>query len=420
MPLSIVRGVRLLHTSDWHLGRLMDKASLLDEQAAAIDRMVDIARDQQVDLVVISGDLYDRAIPPAPAVELFSDALSRLRDTGARVVAISGNHDSAARVGFADQLLARTGVTVRADVRRASEPVIITSRSGDEALVVFPIPYLDPLSVAPLLPEGSDAGADAGAGETGEGAPSSSGRRPGHVQVLDWALGRARAKLGAANIAGLPSVVVAHAFVTNTTTPAQVSASERELSIGGTDRVHTSLFDGFDYVALGHLHGQQSWDDGRVAYSGTPLPYSFSEQHHTKGVRIVDLAADGSRSVTSIALGVGRPLCTLTGTLEELLADPAHAAAEAARVRAVLTDAVLPSQAMARLRQRFAHASELVHQPQLGPAAPGPTLSPTRVRNASPYELTVQFVTEQLGDAPDADDDALLREAVLAATGATS
>jgi exonuclease SbcD len=386
----------------------MDKASLLDEQAAAIDRMVDIARDQAVDLVVISGDLYDRAIPPAPAVELFSEALWRLRDTGAQVVAISGNHDSAARVGFADQLLARTGVTVRADVRRASEPVIVTSRGGDEALVVFPIPYLDPLSVAPLLPEGDRADEAAAA------------RRPGHVQVLDWALGRARAQLGTAPLAGLPSVVVAHAFATNTTTPAQESASERELSIGGTDRVHTSLFDGFDYVALGHLHGQQAWDDGRVAYSGTPLPYSFSEQHHTKAVRIVDVAADGSRTVNSIALGVGRPLCTLTGTLEELLREPAHGPAEAARVRAVLTDAVLPSQAMARLRQRFPHASELVHQPERGPAAPGPSLSPTRVRNASPYELTVQFVTEQLGETPDAQDDALLTEAVLAASGATS
>ncbi len=409
MSLPIVRGVRLLHTSDWHLGRLMDKASLLDEQAAAIDRTVEIARAAQVELVVISGDLYDRAIPPAPAVELFGEALWRLRDTGAQVVAISGNHDSASRVGFADQLLARTGVTVRADVRRAAEPVIVPSAEGG-AVAVYPIPYLDPLSVAPLLPPAQEP-AD---GAIDGAAPSS---RPGHVQVLDWALARARAHRTSAQGAGLRSVVVAHAFVTNTATPAAVSTSERELSIGGADQVETQLFDGFDYVALGHLHGPQSWDGGRVAYSGTPLPYSFSEEHHTKGVRLVHLDADGGCSTEHVPLGVGRALRTLTGTLEQLLTDAAHTGAEAARVRAVLTDPVLPSQAMAQLRRRFPHASELVHQPSTAPSPSGPALSSTRVREATPYELTVEFVTEQFGEQPDPAEDELLRAAVLAATG---
>ncbi|MHB1139410.1 MAG: exonuclease SbcCD subunit D [Microthrixaceae bacterium] len=399
--------MRLLHTSDWHLGRLMDKASLLDEQAAAIDRTVEIARDEQVDLVVISGDLYDRAIPPAPAVELFGESLSRLRDTGAHVVAISGNHDSTSRVGFADQLLARAGVTVRADVRRAADPVLVTPRDGGPPVAVYPIPYLDPLSVAPLVPAPDP---------TADGTPATA--RPGHVQVLDWALQRARRHQRSGPAAGLRSVVVAHAFVTNTRTPAAVSASERELAIGGADQVDTCLFDGFDYVALGHLHGQQSWDDGRVAYSGTPLPYSFSEEHHTKGVRVVELGEHGGLAVRSVALGVGRPLRTLTGTLEQLLADPAHATAESARVRAVLTDPILPSQSMAQLRRRFPHASELVHLPSTAAASAAPALSATRVREATPYELTLDFVTEQLGDRPDPVDDELLRHAVLAATGA--
>lgn len=399
----------------------MDKASLLDEQAAAIDRIVEIARDQRVDVVVIAGDLYDRAIPPAPAVELFSDALCRLHDLGTQVVAISGNHDSVSRVGFGDQLLSRTGVTVRADARRAAEPVSVRADDGGGPVFIYPIPYLDPISVAPLVraDEWSTPSGIAGVGIDAAGKVESSGRLT-HLQVLDWAVDRARTHR-TATVAASPSpvrsVVVAHAFVTNTATPPVVSDSERELAIGGADQVDTDLFDGFDYVALGHLHGHQSWDDGRVAYSGTPLPYSFSEERHTKAVRIVDLAPDGTRTVTVVPLGVGRPLRTITGELSQLLADPAFMSAEGARVRAVLIDPMLPSHAMAQLRSRFPHASELVHQPPAAALDGGRvTLTSARVRQASPFDLTVEFLTEQLGEAPDSRADELLRKAVEMAT----
>ncbi|CAN5439096.1 exonuclease SbcCD subunit D [soil metagenome] len=390
----------------------MDKASLLDEQSAAIDRIVEIARDQKVDVVVLAGDLYDRAIPPAPAVELFSDALFRLRDVGAQVVAISGNHDSASRVGFGDRLLSRTGVTVRADVRRAAEPVMITAADGGGPVAIYPIPYLDPISVTPLVRDE----------RIGDQDPDHQGRLS-HLDVLDWAVRRARthrSDLVAGAASPVRSVVVAHAFVTNTARPSVVSDSERELAIGGADQVDTGLFDGFDYVALGHLHGHQQWDDGRVAYSGTPLPYSFSEEHHTKAVRIVDLAADGTRTSTSFLLGFGRPLRTITGELARLLVDPSLQSAEGARVRAILTDRILPSHAMAQLRGRFPHASELLHQPQTLPFGESPLrLTSARVRQASPYDLTVEFLTEQLGDAPDRHSDSLIREAVSVAIGGT-
>lgn len=401
----------------------MDKASLLDEQVAAIDRIIEIARDQRVDVVVIAGDLYDRAIPPAPAVELFSEALCRLHDLGVQVVAISGNHDSVSRVGFGDRLLSRTGVTVRADARRAAEPVSVRADDGGGPVYIYPIPFLDPISVAPLVrAERADTGDGTlfGPAGTDHRAGSDSAGRLTHLQVLDWAVTRARVHLSAAassHVTPVRSVVVAHAFVTNTAAPSVESDSERELAIGGADQVSTDLFDGFDYVALGHLHGHQSWNDGRVAYSGTPLPYSFSEEHHTKVVRLVDLPPDGTRTVTVVPLGVGRPLRTLTGDLADLVADPALAGAEGARVRAVLTDAQLPSHAMAQLRVRFPHASELVHRPPaVSPTHEQLRLTSARIRQASPIELTVEFLTEQLGEAPDAQADELLREAVTAAT----
>lgn len=406
--------MRLLHTSDWHLGRQFHGASLLDEQAAAVERIVELTREQQADVVVIAGDLYDRAIPSGPAVELLDDALVRLRDTGAIVVAISGNHDSSSRAGFGDRLLSRAGVTVRADVRRFAEPVVVApGRDGDGAndlLAVYPVPYLDPLVFDAAHPP---AQAD------DDGPPADRGGRSTHQQVLSRAMTVVRADRARR---GLPSVVVAHAFVANTAplleeAPVETCESERRLAVGGTDRVDQSVFAGFDYVALGHLHGHQAWDGGRVAYSGSPLRYSFSEEHHRKGIQLIDLGVGGRRTVEFVELGVGRPLCTVTGPLDRLLGDPSLAHAEAARVRAVLTDPQLPHQAMARLRARFPHTAELVHRP---PERSGalPIRNGSDVRRRQPLDLALQFVAEQWDARPDDRSETLLRDAVVGVLGA--
>jgi exonuclease SbcD len=143
--------MRLLHTSDWHLGRQFHGASLLQEQAAAMDRIVALATEAEVDAVLIAGDLYDRAIPPAEAVQLFNDTLARLSRAGAAVVAIAGNHDSHVRVSIYDPLLSAFGVTIRGDVRRAAEPVLVTPRRGGAPVAIYPLPYLEPSVDGPLL-----------------------------------------------------------------------------------------------------------------------------------------------------------------------------------------------------------------------------------------------------------------------------
>ena len=154
--------MRLLHTSDWHLGRSFHGASLLDEQAEALDRIVQLAREAAVDLVVIAGDLYDRAIPPAEAVSLFTDTLARLRSAGIAVVAIAGNHDSHVRVSVYDPLLSALGVTIRGAVTRAAEPVLVQPAAGGAAVAVYPLPYLEPVVDGPRLlaapaPEGCES-----------------------------------------------------------------------------------------------------------------------------------------------------------------------------------------------------------------------------------------------------------------------
>ena len=286
--------MRLLHTSDWHLGRTFHGASLLEEQAAALARIVELARDGAVDAVLIAGDLYDRAIPPAEAVQLFNDTLAQLREGGAAVVAIAGNHDSHVRVSVYDPLLARFGVTIRGDVRRAHEPVLVSPRLGGLPVAIYPLPYLEPAVDGPGL-----------AAELEDGAQPPARLR--HEEVTRLALARIRRDLQ-----GRPqqrSVLVAHTFVTGGAS----SESERELTVGNVDRVSVETFVGFDYVALGHLHGSQQLDGPRLAYSGTPLPYSFSEQHHSKSVRIVELDAAGQPALEIVPLQVGRSLATVEG-----------------------------------------------------------------------------------------------------------
>jgi DNA repair protein SbcD/Mre11 len=362
--------MRVLHTSDWHLGRSFHGASLIADQERALAAIVELVRAEGVDVVIVAGDLYDRQLPPIDAVNLLSGALQELRGAGAAVVAIAGNHDSGRRLGFAQGLLDRTGVHLRGDVAAAGTPVVIPDPEGGPDLVVYPIPYLEPEVARHQL-----------------GAPA----LRSHDRLLTHALDRARADL--AGRGAVRSIAVAHAFVSGGTP----SDSERVLGVGGLDRVGLPALAGFSYVALGHLHGRQSLDGGRVRYAGSPLAYSFSERAQVKGVWLLDLPADGSAPrVEAADLGVGRPLAVLRGPLEDLLVRPEHAGDEGSWVAATLTDQELPRDAMARLRRRFPHAVTLVHEPPVAPGAPGATYA-ERVRVPGDLELVERFVEHVTG-----------------------
>lgn len=393
--------MRLLHTSDWHLGRTFHGESLLSEQEQAVDRLVGLASEAEVDLVVIAGDLYDRAVPPADAVALFDDALVRLHGTGARIVAIAGNHDSAARVAVADELLERVGVTVRGDVARCVQPLRFNPDDGGPPVAVYPVPYLEPSLAGPVLTRLDEGdGADA----------SNASRRLGHHEVTSRTTALIRQH--AATTGPVRTVVVAHTFVAG----GESSESERDLTVGNIDRVALTAFSGFDYVALGHLHRPQEFEGGRVAYSGTPLPYSFSEEHDTKSARIVEMDSRGRSRSTVVPLGIGRPLRTLRGSFEDLLRSPEFADAERARVRFQIIDADLPLRVMPRLQKRFPHAVALEHDPA-GRAAPGGSDVAQALRAAeTPLDLALRFWTDQHGiEASDAEAT-ILRDALAAAS----
>ncbi len=379
--------MRLLHTADWHLGRAFHGEDLLGAQAAAIDALVDLAASSRVDAVLVAGDVYDRALPPVGAVELASEALARLAEV-APVVVISGNHDSASRLGFGTRVFERAGLHVRTEVAGIGRPVLL----GD--LAVYPVPYLEPDAVREAL----------GAGR-------------GHEAVVTAAMDRARADL-AGRPAGTRAVAVAHAFVAG----GAESSSERDLAVGGAASVPPRAFTGMDYVALGHLHAPQSAGGARVRYAGSPLAYSFSEASHVKSATLVELgAAREAPGLEVVALPVPRGLRALHGTLAELLADPGLADAEGDWVQATLTDAERPADAMARLRRRFPHAVVLLFAPE-GAESRAPTAYGS-LSALGDEELVSRFVVDMRGgDGPREAELELLRDALAGArvTGAAA
>lgn len=366
--------MRFVHTSDWHLGRSFHQVGLLDAQRIYLEHLVDLVRAEGVQAVVVSGDVYDRAMPAPDSVALLSETLRRLVDAGAQVVISSGNHDSAVRLGFAAGLLERTGVHVRSTLADLDRPVVI------EGTALFPIPYLEPRLVAPRLQV-----------------------EPTHTAVLSAVLGRLRA--GAPLHRAEKSVVMAHTFVTGCAT----SDSERDILSGGLAAVHPDVFAGFDYAALGHLHGRQQVGE-TAYYSGSPVAMSFSEAQHTKGSLLVELGSDGAE-VELIEAPVHKRLARVRGTIEELLTGREYAEAEDAWCQITLTDPQRPLGAMERLRARFPGALELRFEP-VGSLPARQTYS-ARVAQRSELDVCCDFLAHVRGGSEVSPADrALLDEAL--------
>ncbi|MEV6482215.1 exonuclease SbcCD subunit D [Streptomyces sp. NPDC051576] len=372
--------MKLLHTSDWHLGRAFHRVNMLGAQADFVGHLMTTVREHEVDAVVVSGDVYDRAVPPLAAVELFDDTLHRLADLGVPTVMISGNHDSARRLGVGAGLIDRAGIFLRTEPSACGTPVVIPDAFGDVAF--YGLPYLEPALVK------AEFGVE----------------KAGHEAVLAAAMDRVRADL-AARAPGTRSVVLAHAFVTG----GEASDSERDITVGGVAAVPAGVFDGVDYVALGHLHGSQTIT-GRVRYSGSPLPYSFSEADHRKSMWLVDLDAGGAVTAERVDCPVPRELARIRGTLEELLDDPDLARHEEAWVEATLTDPVRPAEPMARLTERFPHTLTLVFDPERSPDDPDVSYA-RRLAGRDDREIADDFVAHVRGAGPDGDEQAVLQAA---------
>ncbi|MFD6817041.1 exonuclease SbcCD subunit D [Microbacterium sp. NPDC059771] len=329
--------MRILHTSDWHIGRTFHGNSTLEALAEVLAALTVQVEQEGVDVVVVAGDVFDSATPSAAAYTLLGDALVALHATGARVIVTSGNHDSAARLGFQSRLL-RDGIHVLTDPLAIGRPVTIADDHGP--VHFFGIPYLEPAIVRQHWPEGDADG------------------RQLRTQAQTMAHAMHLVRAGMQEHDGR-SVAIAHCFAAGVE---PTEGLEREVRQGGLDVVPLSVFDGPDYVALGHIHGRQQVSE-RVRYAGAPLHYSFGEQHKPRGSWLVDLDADGLARVEWRELPVPRRLVTLTGSFAEILSTENITAHADDWVCAVYTDAVPQSEPMRRLREAYPHCAMVQHQP---------------------------------------------------------
>ncbi len=322
--------MRILHTSDWHIGRTFHGHSTLDALRGVLDALTAQVREHEVDVVVLAGDVFDSATPAASCYTLLSDALRALSEAGAQVVVTSGNHDSAARLGFQAALL-RDGIHVLTDPGAIGTPVTVTDAAGP--VHFYGIPYLEPALLRHAWP----------------GVRS-------QAHVLAHAMDLVRVDLAER---GGRSVAIAHCFAAGV---APTPHLERDIQQGGLDVVPLATFDGPDYVALGHIHGRQRLSD-RVRYAGAPLHYSFGEAGKPRGSWLVELDAQGFAGATWIELPVPRRLVTLTAPLEELLGDPALEEHADDWVCAQYTDELPQRDPLRRLQERFPHCAAVVHAP---------------------------------------------------------
>lgn len=318
--------MKLLHTSDWHLGRIFNQHSLLDDQAHVLSQIIEQAREHRVDAVIVAGDIYDRALPPTDAVKLLDQTLNTfIHELDIPVIMISGNHDGAQRLGFAANLLKQSGLHLFTSFADLFNPVVLPSTFGQ--LVIWGIPYCDPESVNDFF--NVKVTDHQGAQE--------------HVTNL---LKQHIAEHFSENCA---HVVVSHSFIAGAST----SESERPLSIGGAECVDADLFKDFAYTALGHLHQAQYKGYPHIRYSGSPLKYSFSEVNQKKSTTLVTFQADRSCEFTLLPLQPRHDVRVIEGRFDDILAAGAEDPQRHDYVHITITDKEAILDPLARLRNAY-------------------------------------------------------------------
>ncbi len=283
--------MRFIHTSDWHLGRIFYGVHLTNDQAYVLNQLCDIIKDSKPDVLLISGDVYDRSIPPPESVRLLDEILSRVViGLKVPVVIIAGNHDSPERLGFASQFLADQGLYIFGPFNNFFSPVKILDNTGP--VYIYAAPYAEPPIAREVFQDNN-------------------------ISDQDKVIRTITNMMKSNHPAGCRSILMAHSFVTG----GEASESERPLSIGGIETVSSSHFDWFNYVALGHLHRPQSIGNSSIQYPGSILKYSFSEEDHVKSVTIVEMDAMGRCKVERMPLVPRRDVRQIKGFLNDLLID---------------------------------------------------------------------------------------------------
>ncbi len=381
--------MRFLHTADWHLGRTIAGFDLLDSQAYTLDTLLQIAKDAEVDAIVMAGDIYDRSVPPEKAIELLDDYLIRLRHV-APVLAIAGNHDSGSRIDFGRRLMKEAGVHLSGTAWGGGERVDLHDQFG---MVAFHLmPFALPVEVRSVL--GDDA-----------------------IRSHEDAT-----KIRIANMDRSGThrhVLIGHLFAQG---GLETQDSERDIAVGGVASVPPSVFDGFNYTALGHLHRAHQIESDSIRYSGSICRYSFAEEMHQKSVSIVSIAADGTVTIEEVTLPQKYGMRTLRGSLEQIEKDATRDdRRDLDLIRVVVTDHPMVPSAHGRLKAIYPHLLEF--SPELPETVssradgPGGTPSVDSLKAISPQQQLELFFQdrfrEQVNSAHQLLANACMEQAIM-------
>ncbi|ASZ49932.1 exonuclease SbcCD subunit D [Vibrio parahaemolyticus] len=281
--------MKFIHTSDWHLGRQFHNVSLLEDQQAVLEQLIQYIENNPVDAVIVAGDVYDRSVPPTIAIELLNRVVKRIcGELNTPMILISGNHDGAERLGFGSEQMKRSGLHIISNFEDMLTPVVIESKAAGH-VAFYGMPYNDPEQVRYVYKES--------------------------VSTHDEAHKLLAEKITEQFQSEHRNILISHCFVDG----AIESESERPLSIGGSDRVSHEHFLNFDYVALGHLHQPQKKGEEYIRYSGSLMKYSFGEQNQKKGFTLVEIGKDGFIGAEHIELTAPHEMRIVEGELEQIL-----------------------------------------------------------------------------------------------------
>lgn len=284
--------MKIIHTGDWHIGKMVHQVHMTEDQEYILKEFIQLIKEEKPDVVVIAGDLYDRSVPPVTAVDLLDRVLTKiLVDLNTPIIAIAGNHDSGDRLGFANQILKNKGLYLYGKLINPISPIVIKDEYG--IVNFYPIPYADPAEVRHII-ESEDI--------------------HNHNDAMKAIIDSIKEVMNKDQ----RNILVAHGFVIGAG-ERDTCESERPLSIGGTEFIDISHFQGFNYTALGHLHGAQKVGDDKVRYSGSLLKYSFSEWKQNKSVTIVNLDENGEVSIELKSLTPAKDMRVIKGKMEDLL-----------------------------------------------------------------------------------------------------
>jgi len=371
--------MKFIHISDLHLGKRVNEFSMLEDQKHILEQILRIIGDEQPDGVLIAGDVYDKSVPPVEAVQLFDDFLVQLSRRGVKAFVISGNHDSAERIAFGGRLMCESGVHVSPVYEKEIMPVTLEDEFGP--LDVFLLPFVRPAHVRRFFPE---------------------------AEIESYTDAVETAVSGMARTEGRRSVLVTHQFVTGA-----VRSESEDVSVGGTDNVDARVFDGFDYVALGHLHRAQCVGRETVRYCGTPIKYSFSEAKDEKSVTVVEMGKKGDVSVRAVPLEPLREMREVRGTYMELTDRRLYEGTNVEDyLRVTLTDEEDVPDAIARLRAIYPNIMRLDYDNRRT-RMNAELLGAEAVESKSPLELFDEFYQRQ-NNAPMSDEQRAFVEGLIA------